>query len=191
MSGAEVTYTKLPAGLPTPKDDGAADHLLGQEIPKIQLPSTMGGYVNAFSACQRPTVLFIFPRAGSPLAPNPKPKEWDAIPGARGCTPQACSFRDLMKDFNALKVSVFGLSTQSTEVQKEIVQRNKLNYPLLSDQDHFFMNGLTLPSFEFEGERLLKRMSLYVEYGRIKKVFYPVFPPDRAAQQVLTFLRGR
>lgn len=183
--------TELPADLPRPVDDGKTAHLVGTQIPNMSLASTLNNQVNLWEAFQSPTVLFIYPRAGSPLEPNKNPELWDSIPGARGCTPQSCSFRDLIGEFTALGVQVYGLSIQSPEVQKEFVTRNHISFPILSDHQHHFTNQLNLPTFDFEGERLIKRMAFFIQKGKIQKVFYPVFPPDKNAEEVLVWLNSK
>ncbi|AGH94311.1 peroxiredoxin [Pseudobdellovibrio exovorus] len=179
---------ELPKDLPQPIDDGKAKHLTGLSIPKIQLTSTKENQLNLWEAFQKPTVLFIYPRAGSPLEPNTNPELWDSIPGARGCTPQSCSFRDLIAEFDKLGVQVFGLSIQSPLVQKEFVERNHITFPILSDHQYLLTEQLNLPTFDFEGERLIKRMAFFIKEGKIQKVFYPVFPPDKNAEEVLSWL---
>jgi peroxiredoxin len=182
--------TELPQDLPSPIDDGKTSHLSESPIPKITLTSTLNNQANLWEAFQKPTVLFIYPRAGSPLEPNKNPELWDAIPGARGCTPQSCSFRDSISEFQALGVQVYGLSVQSPEVQKEFVTRNHISFPILSDHEHQFTDQLNLPTFDFEGERLIKRMALFIKNAKILKVFYPVFPPDKNAEEVLSWLNS-
>jgi peroxiredoxin len=179
----------LPPDLPRPVDDGGTDHLAGMELPTIRLESTHGELVDLSGAFQKPGVLFIYPRAGSPLEPNSNDELWDKTPGARGCTPQSCAFRDLYQEFLDLDVSVTGLSMQSPPVQKEFVERNHISFPVLSDHNYQLTNGLNLPTFTFEGERLIKRMALFLEGGKIRKVFYPVFPPDKNASTVLSWLK--
>lgn len=182
--------TELPSDLPRPIDDGKTSHLVGTLIPSTQLTSTLGRQINLPDTFQKATVLFIYPRAGSPLEPNKNPELWDTIPGARGCTPQSCSFRDLIGEFKALDVQVYGLSVQSPEVQKEFVMRNHITFPILSDHQHQLTDKLNLPTFDFEGERLIKRMAFFIKGGKIQKVFYPVFPPDKNAEEVLSWLRS-
>jgi peroxiredoxin len=152
---------ELPPDLPRPIDDGKTDHLLNYEIPKINLESTTGQSVNLWQIFQKPSVLFIYPRAGSPLEPNTNQELWDSIPGARGCTPQSCGFRDLAQEFKSIGVDIYGLSMQSPAVQAEFVQRNHIPFPILSDSKYEFTDRLNLPTFEFEGERLIKRMAFY------------------------------
>lgn len=182
---------ELPKDLPRPTDDGKTSHLTGKLIPNTNLASTQGYDVDLFEAFKKPTVIFIYPRAGSPLEPNKNPELWDTIPGARGCTPQSCSFRDAIQEFNDLGVQVYGLSTQSPTVQKEFVERNHISFPILSDEKHMLTDGLNLPTFDFEGERLIKRMAFFIENGKIRKVFYPVFPPDKNADEVLDWLKSQ
>ncbi|MGE3972893.1 MAG: peroxiredoxin [Bdellovibrionales bacterium] len=182
---------ELPPNLPCPVDDGKANHLKNLEIPKIKLQSTEGEKVDLSLIFQEPSVLFIYPRAGSPLESNSNPDLWDAIPGARGCTPQSCGFRDLFQEFKSLDVNIFGLSMQSPLVQKEFVERNHIPFPILSDSRYELTDKMELPTFEFEGERLIKRMALFIENGKVHKVFYPVFPPDKNAEEVLSWLRER
>jgi peroxiredoxin len=185
---------QLPPNLPPPADDGACDHLPGSRVPSIRLVSTGGGVVDLAEAAQRPAVFFLYPRTGEPgKAAGP---EWDAIPGARGCTPQSCGFRDLHREFTKLAVSVFGISTQETGYQREFVTRNHVPFELLSDRDLSLTRALRLPTFEYPVERggpttLIKRMAWFVERGSIEKVWYPVFPPDRNAETVLAWLRER
>ena len=182
----------LPEDLPVPIDDGASDHLPGLTLPSIGLNATDGRQID-LSRLPGRTVVYIYPRTGRPDVPvSPA---WDAIPGARGCTPQSCGFRDHHAELTELGVSaVFGLSTQTTDYQREVVERLHLPYPLVSDSDLAFTRALRLPTFEFEpygSERstLLKRMALVIRDGRIEKVFYPVFPPDANANAVVEWLR--
>ncbi len=182
---------ELPANLPRPLDDGEANHLAQCAIPSVQLESTEGTCIDLSKAFQEPTVLFIYPRAGSPLEPNTDPDLWDSIPGARGCTPQSCGFRDRVQDFQNLGFKIYGLSVQSPTVQKEFVQRNHIPFPILSDSQYLLTNHLKLPTFEFDGTRLIKRMALIIKNATIEKVFYPVFPPDRNAEEVLEWLRAQ
>jgi len=185
-------YT-VPADLPVPTDDGACDHLAGKVLPSIPLASTEGEQID-LAALPGRTVVYIYPRTGRPEQPGSA--AWDAIPGARGCTPQSCGFRDHYAELRSLGASaVFGLSTQTTDYQREAVERLHLPFALLSDSDLVFTRTLRLPTFEFEpygGESstLLKRMALVIRDGRIEKVFYPVFPPDRNAGDVTDWLRA-
>ena len=179
----------LPADLPVPVDDGAAAHLPGQRLPPITLPSTAGRSVQLNALGSGWTVLYCYPRTGRPE--EPLPPGWDAIPGARGCTPQACSYRDHHAALQALGVQVFGISTQLTDYQQELVRRLDLPYEVLSDAAFHLTDTLALPTFEAGGTRLLKRLTLLVRGDRIEACFYPVFQPDADAQQALTWLRER
>jgi peroxiredoxin len=180
--------TFLPADIPAPQDDGAARHLAAMKIPDLTLPATSGGGVNLAQVSGR-TVLYIYPRTGVPGADLPP--GWDDIPGARGCTPQSCGFRDHFADLKALGVShVFGLSTQDTDYQREAAQRLHLPFAVLSDAKLAFARALKLPTFVVAGMTLLKRMALVIDDGKIAKVFYPVFPPDKNAAEVVAWLRG-
>jgi peroxiredoxin/uncharacterized membrane protein YphA (DoxX/SURF4 family) len=181
----------LPAGLPAPVDDGAASHLPGAVLPSVALRATDGTTVD-LSQLPGWTVVFAYPRTGHPgVEPAGGIEAWDAIPGARGCTPQACGFRDRIGDFAALGVRVFGLSAQDSDYQREAAERLGLPYPLLSDPGLALADALALPTFEFAGDRLLKRLTMLVRDGRIVGVIYPVFPPDEAAAATLAWLRDR
>jgi peroxiredoxin len=173
-------YT-LPPDLPVPEDDGAADHLVGLELPDLTLESSQGTVnVRDFG------VIYVYPRSGRPgvpLLPG-----WDETPGARGCTPQSCAFRDLYPD---LGVAVAGLSAQSLEDQAEFAERNRMPFPVIADPERRLGAALNLPTFEIQGYVLYKRLTLVAEDARIVKVFYPVFPPDRNAGDVLDYLRSR
>lgn len=175
----------LPADLPVPEDDGAADHLPGTRLPRVALPSTEGTPVTLAELTGR-TVVFAYPKTGDPA--RGVPDGWDMIPGARGCTPQACAFRDLASDFARRGVRLFGLSAQGTDDLREVVERLHLPYPLLSDSELVLAATLGLPTFAFDGETLLKRLAMVIDDGVITKVFYPVFPPDRNAADVLAWL---
>ena len=186
MARTENPY-ELPEDLPVPTDDGAADHLPGIQIPSVSLSSTSGETVD-LSALPGRTVVYCYPMTGRPG--SDLPSGWDEIPGARGCTPQSCSFRDHHADLQALGARVFGLSTQDTEYQREATQRLHLPFALLSDEELAFADTLRLPTFEVEDMVLLKRLTLIIRDGRIEKVFYPVFPPDRSAQDVVGWLEA-
>lgn len=181
--------TALPDDLPVPEDDGRAHHLPGLRLPAVTLHATNGEVVRLDQLAGR-TVVFAYPRTGEPGKPPPGGEEaWNAIPGARGCTPHACSFRDEHAAFEALGVRVFGLSTQDTEYQSEVAERLHLPYPLLSDSELRLTRGLDLPVFEVEGMILLKRITLFLRDGAVEDVTYPVFPPDGAAAEALARLR--
>jgi peroxiredoxin len=179
-------FTELPKNLPVPLDDGAADHLKGMGLVKIALPSTDGEIVELASLPGR-FVIYIYPMTGQPGVPLPE--GWDGIPGARGCTPQSCSFRDHHKELNALGAGVFGLSTQDTEYQREVRDRLHLPFQLLSDSSLKLKSAMRLPTFRVHGFELYKRLTFIIETGKIKKVFYPVFPPDKNPEEVLAWLK--
>ena len=185
----------LPANLPVPEDDGAADHLEGARLPDIEMPATTGPSIRLVDL--KRTVIFTYPRTGTPdRQPGP---DWDAIPGARGCTPQSCGFRDSRGEFDAIGVQILGLSTQTTEFQKEFVERTHFPFPILSDATLGLVRALRLPTFEYDvaavggggPDTLIKRMAWYVESGVIRHVWYPVFPPDENAEVVLSWLKSR
>jgi peroxiredoxin len=179
--------TALPPDLPVPEDDGTADHLVGAELPHVPLPSTDGSTVDlAERSAGRRLVVFAYPRTGRP-GQDPLPG-WDDVPGARGCTPEACSFRDLAAEFAERDAELFGLSTQDTGYQQEAVQRLHLGYSLLSDAGFALTEALRLPTFELAGQTFLRRLTFVARDGRIERVQYPVFPPDRAAADALALL---
>jgi peroxiredoxin len=178
----------LPPGIPVPQDDGAARHLTGMKLPDLALPATRGGAINLALLAGR-SVLYIYPRTGVPGVDLPP--GWDDIPGARGCTPQSCGFRDHFAELKALGVShLFGLSTQDTAYQREAAERLHLPFAILSDAKLAFARALNLPTFSVAGMTLLKRMALIIDDGVIDKVFYPAFPPDKSAAEVVAWLRG-
>jgi peroxiredoxin len=181
--------TFLPSDIPVPQDDGAARHLPGMKLPDLALPATGGPAVN-LSKLKGRIVLYIYPRTGVPGVDAPP--GWDDIPGARGCTPQSCGFRDHFAELKALGVAqVFGVSTQDTGYQREAAERLHLPFPILSDANLKFAQALNLPTFSTSGMTLLKRMALVIDGGVIVKVFYPVFPPDKNAAEVVAWLRDR
>jgi peroxiredoxin len=181
--------TFLPPDLPIPRDDGAARHLAGTRLPDITLPATSGPAVTLAKLKGR-TVLYVYPRTGVPGVDAPP--GWDDIPGARGCTPQSCGFRDHFAELKALGVAhVYGLSTQDTAYQREVAERLHLPFPLLSDADLKLKSAIGLPAFSTSGMTLFKRMAMVVENGTIVGVFYPVFPPDKNAEEVIAWLRAR
>ena len=180
-------YT-LPPGLPAPTDDGAADHLLGRMLPQLTLDSSQGP-VSLRELSRERLVLYIYPRSGRPgvpLLPG-----WDEIPGARGCTPQSCAFRDHAAELSNLGALLAGLSAQPLEDQLEFAERNHIPYPVVADPGLKLGAALRLPTFDVEGLTLYKRMALVVEACAIAKVFYPVFPPDRNAAEVIAWLESR
>jgi peroxiredoxin len=179
----------LPADLPSPVDDGLAAHLPGKRLPDLLLAATDGSEVS-LARIPGLTVVYAYPRTGVPG--QALPTGWDGIPGARGCTPQSCSFRDHFADLRELGVThLFGLSTQDTTYQQEVVQRLHLPFPVLSDARLALATALDLPTFDVDGMTLLKRLTLVIRDGRIEHVFYPVFPPDRSAGDVVDWLRTR
>ena len=179
----------LPPDLPVPEDDGAARHLPGTTVPAgVALPATDGSEVDLAALAGR-SVVFVYPRTGRPGEPSLGGDEyWDAIPGARGCTPQACAFRDEHARFAAFGVRVFGVSTQTPADQAEAAERLHLPYPLLSDADLRLARELRLPTFEVEGVVVLKRLTLVLRDGVVEQVQYPVFPPNEAAAAALAML---
>lgn len=178
----EVDWSALPA----PNDDGAADHLRGLSMPSVALPATDGATID-LSALPGRTVVYAYPMTGRPGVALPD--GWDMIPGARGCTPQSCAFRDHFQDLRRLGVDqLFGLSTQDTDYQREMAERLHLPFPILSDANLPLAHAAKLPTFEVEGVTLLRRLTLVIDDGRVTAVFYPVFPPDRAATDLIDWL---
>ena len=178
----EVDWSKLPP----PQDDGGADHLHGSQLPSVRLPATSGETVD-LANLSGVSAIFIYPRTGPP--DQPLPEGWDMIPGARGCTPQACAFRDLKKELHLAGVDqIYGLSTQSTEYQREAVSRLHLPFPILSDEGLNLQSKLNLPTMVVEEMVLLKRLTIIARNSTIEKVFYPVFPPDQSAEDVLNWI---
>ena len=174
------------SGIPAPQDDGATRHLLGQALPSVSLRATDGTMVD-LAALPGRTVVYAYPRTGQPGVENPE--GWDMIPGARGCSPQSCSFRDHFAELRQLGVDhLFGLSTQNTAYQTEAAQRFRLPFPLLSDDRLELAQAANLPTFEAGGMVLLKRFTLIVDDGKVTHVFYPVFPPDRSASDVAAWI---
>lgn len=183
MSLTEVDWSLIPA----PSDDGKADHLIGQTLPNISLPATKGGPVN-LGALSGTTVVYVYPMTGRP--DRDLPDGWDMIPGARGCTPQSCAFRDHFAELKSYGVdNLFGLSTQTQDYQAEAATRLHLPFALLSDDDLAFGQALEMPGMEVDGKHLHKRLTMIIRDGVIAHVFYPVFPPDQDAQNVIAWLR--
>ncbi len=177
----------LPADIPAPQDDGAARHLTGLKLPPVVLAATDGSQVDLLKLSGR-TVVYIYPRTGVPG--RPLPEGWNEIPGARGCTPQSCGFRDHFAELERLGVArVFGLSSQDSAYQREAVERLHLPFAVLSDERLELARAIKLPTFKVAGMTLLKRMALVIDDGIITKVFYPVFPPDKNAEEVIAWLR--
>jgi peroxiredoxin len=176
----------LPANLPVPVDDGTCQHLVGMSLPDIALASTQNTLIN-LSHIKGWLVMYCYPMTGQPN--QALPSGWDSIPGARGCTPQSCAFRDHYAELQQLGAQVFGLSTQSTAYQSEAAERLHLPFALLSDHQFALTNALKLPTFEVAQMRLTKRVTLIALDGKITHTFYPVFPPDQNAVQVVYWLQ--
>ncbi len=176
---------KLPDKLPIPLDDGACDHLTGARLPPISLPST-GDRMIDLSNIHGNVVIYCYPRTGKP--DKDVPPGWNDIPGARGCTPQSCAFRDHYQELRALNSNVFGLSTQTTDYQKEMVARLHLPFEVLSDAHLKFTQALRLPTFTVQTMTLIKRLTLIARGTTIVKVFYPIFPPQKNIDDVITWL---
>lgn len=178
----------LPKDLPVPEDDGAVDHLPGTRLPSVVLSASSGGSADLARAAEETLVVYIYPATGVPG--RPLPAGWEQVPGARGCTPQSCAFRDRGHDLAALGASVIGLSGQSVDEQREFARREHIPYPLLNDGDFALASELGLPTFHVDGSRYYRRLTFIARAGRIAKVFYPVFPPERNAAEVVGWLRG-
>ncbi|WP_083664444.1 peroxiredoxin [Herminiimonas arsenitoxidans] len=189
---ATENFLSLPTDLPVPYNDGACNHLCGLTLPSITLQATSGATVD-LSKEQAPwVVVYCYPRTGRPGQELPGGADaWNAIPGARGCSPQSCGYRDHYAELQALGASVYGLSTQDTEYQSEAVERLHLPFPLLSDEQLTLAKALQLPTFTFAGLELIKRLTLIIRAGRIEEVFYPVFPSDGDAEHVIAWLQAR
>ncbi len=178
----------LPDNLPAPQDDGAARHLQGARFPDVVLAATNGSAVNLSKLAGR-NVVYVYPRTGRPG--QDLPTGWDGIPGARGCTPQSCSFRDHFAELKALGVkNLYGLSTQDLAYQREAVDRLHLPFAILSDAALLLTRAMNLPTFEVDDMTLTKRMAWVIDDGAIAKLFYPVFPPDQSAAQVIAWLQS-
>ena len=183
-------YTSLPDDLPAPTDDGAADHLPGLPMPPLRLATSAGAGVDLADLGEGRTIVYLYPLTGRPGVDLPA--GWDAIPGARGCSTEACDFRDHLADLTAAGAArVYGMSSQSADYQAEVVERLHLPFAMISDPDLALADGLRLPTFSAPGhERLYSRLTLVVRDGRIEHVFYPVFPPNTHAREVLGWLRA-
>src|SRR2546423_10441300 len=180
------SFRDLPADLPVPEDDGAADHLRGTELRPVTLPATSGEDVNLAEAAAGTLVLYVYPRPGVPG--QPLPGGWDQIPGARGCTPQNCAFRDLHDELRALGATVLGMSAQPLAEQREFAARERIPYPLLNDSQMRLADDPGLPTFEVDGMRLYKRLTMIARADRIEQVIYPVFPPGSDAARAVALL---
>jgi peroxiredoxin len=183
-----VSFEQLPANLPAPKDDGAARHLTGMALPDLELVSTSNRRVNLSKVLAPRLVIYTYPMTGRPG--SPLPEGWDDIPGARGCTPETCGFRDHHAELKKLGAEVFGVSVQSTDYQQEMVTRLKVPFEVLSDERMALTHALTLPTFVAGGMTLIKRLTVVARNGRIEHVFYPVFPPDTHADDVVAWLKN-
>ncbi|HTK12623.1 MAG TPA: peroxiredoxin [Xanthobacteraceae bacterium] len=184
-----MSFTDTPdwSAIPAPKDDGATRHLVGATLVSVPLPATDGSAVD-LSALKGRTVVYAYPRTGKPGIENPQ--GWDMIPGARGCSPQSCSFRDHFAELKRLGVqNLYGLSTQDPDYQKEAAERLHLPFAVLSDERLALTKAMSFPTFETSGMTLLKRFTLVIDDGVVRHVFYPVFPPDQNATEVIQWLR--
>jgi peroxiredoxin len=186
VSEAAANFSQLPENLPAPVDDGACRHLFGMQSPSLSLPSTAGGSRNLAEIKAPTAVIYCYPMTGKPG--EPLPPGWDSIPGARGCTPETCSFRDHYQEMTTLGAEVLGISTQTAQDQREMVDRLHVPFEVLSDSDLVLTRALNLPTFSIEGKTFIKRLTLVVRQGRIIHVFYPVFPPNAHADEVLSWL---
>jgi peroxiredoxin len=183
-----TNLNQLPTDLPVPQDDGACNHLVGIPLPNVALLATDGSMVNLSQLAGR-LVIYCYPMTGQPNVPLPE--GWDQIPGARGCTPQSCAFRDHYQELQALHANVFGLSVQSTEYQREMATRLHLPFQVLSDEQYQFQKALNLPTFVAAGMTLLKRVTFISHQGRIEAVHYPIFPSDSDPAWVLNYLKSK
>lgn len=188
MSEDSADLHALPSDLPVPEDDGAADRLAGAPAPLLALPATDGARVDLAVRGEGWLVVYVYPQTGVPG--RPLPSGWDSIPGARGCTPQSCAFRDSARELTELGATVFGLSAQPLAEQREFAAREHLPYPLLNDSGFRLAGELGLPTFEAHGVRYYRRLTFVARRGRIAKVFYPVFPPQDNAADVIAWLRS-
>lgn len=180
----------LPDGLPVPVDDGAAEHLPGSPLPALEMRTTNGEAVELDQLGSGRSILYFYPLTGRPGVDLPD--GWDNIPGARGCTTEACDFRDHHADLIAAGVeTVYGISSQDNDYQRELVERLRLPFSMLADPDLTIASALGLPTFTAGGQRLYRRLTLIVDDGRVDHVFYPIFPPNEHAQKILTWLRAK
>ena len=186
MSNVTTNFGQLPENLPAPVDDGACRHLPGIRIPSLSLRSTAGRSLNLAELKAPTTVLYCYPMTGKPG--EPLPPGWDTIPGARGCTPETCSFRDHYKEMTKLGAAVLGVSTQTTDDQREMVERLHVPFEVLSDSELALTHALNLPTFEIDQRVFIKRLTLILRQGCIAHVFYPIFPPNAHADEVLAWL---
>ena len=182
-----TNFNELPTDLPVPLDDGATNHLKGMKLPRVSLQATNGKRIDLADIKGR-LVIYCYPMTGQPNVALPD--GWDQIPGARGCTPQSCSFRDHYQELKALGAEIIGLSVQTTEYQKEMVNRLHLPFPVVSDVEHQFQRALNMPTFVTAGMTLLKRVTLIANHGVIEAVHYPIFPSDSDAAWVVSYLKS-
>ncbi len=182
-------FTSLPPDLPAPEDDGAAEHLPGVALPSLCLPATIGDRLDLADLARDRLVAYLYPRTGTPGQPSPD--GWDDIPGARGCTPQSCAYRDSLAEFERLGANLVGISAQGGDEQRGFAAREHIPFPLLSDPGLELAEAIGLPTFAADGMTLYRRLTLVAEAGEIVKVFYPVFPPDRDATAALAWLGAR
>jgi len=180
-------YNELPPNLPIPTDDGAANHLKGMRLPQLALKATNGATIQ-LGEIKNKLVIYCYPMTGQPNVPLPE--GWDQIPGARGCTPQSCAYRDHYQELQALGAEVIGLSVQSHDYQKELAERLHLPFPIVSDVNYEFQKALNIPTFITAGMTLLKRVTLIVNQGIIEAVHYPIFPSDSDAPWVVNYLKS-
>ena len=183
-----ANLNELPKDLPVPQDDGAADHLQGKRLPNVKLAATNGQVIH-LGDLPGTVVIYCYPMTGQPNVPLPD--GWDQIPGARGCTPQSCSFRDHYQEIRALGADVIGLSVQNTDYQKEMAERLHLPFPVVSDIHYEFQKALSLPTFQAAGMTLLKRLTLIVKNGVVEAVHYPIFPSDSDPDWVIGRLKNQ
>ncbi len=182
-----TNLNQLPSDLPIPHDDGSTHHLRGMRLPNISLSATNGKAIN-LGGIKGKLVIYCYPMTGQPNVALPD--GWDQIPGARGCTPQSCSYRDHYQELKALGAEVVGLSVQSTDYQKEMVERLHLPFPVVSDEDYQFQKALNMPTFVAAGMTLLKRATLIANHGVIEAVHYPIFPSDSDPAWVIGYLKS-
>jgi peroxiredoxin len=188
MSAQQTPLDRLPPNLPVPQDDGGCRHLVGMRLPDLELASTRNRRVNLAKVTARRVVVYAYPMTGRPGVTLPA--GWDEIPGARGCTLETCGFRDHHADLATLQTEVYGVSVQTTEYQQEMVTRLKVPFEVLSDAQMTLVRALKLPTFTAGGMTLIKRLTIVASAGRIEHVFYPVFPPDTHAEEVIGWLRA-
>ena len=189
LVGQQTPLDQLPPNLPVPQDDGGCRHLVGMRLPDLDLPSTRNRRVNLLKVTARRIVVYAYPMTGRPGVTLPA--GWDDIPGARGCTLETCGFRDHHADLAKLQTEVYGVSVQTTGYQQEMVERLKVPFEVLSDASMALVRALKLPTFTAGGMTLIKRLTIVASAGRIEHVFYPVFPPDTHAEEVIAWLKGR